>query len=143
MPMRFLLALVAAVGLWAATALSEGVSEADRTEFQRIISSQIKAFQADDGAAAYSFAAPGIKRVFPSPDVFMSMVRNGYGPVYRPRSFSFGETETEPSGRPSQQVTIVDAEGRTWTAYYAFERQPDGTWLISACVLRRIEGADA
>jgi hypothetical protein len=139
---RLLLALVAALGLWASAALAQAVSDADRTEFQRIISSQIKAFEADDGAAAYAFASPGIKRAFPTPDVFMSMVRKGYQPVYRPKSFAFGETETEPSGRPSQQVTIVDAEGRSWTAYYAFERQPDGSWLISGCVLRRIEGAD-
>ena len=143
MPFRFLLTLMAALGLWCAAAFPQDVSEADRAEFQRIISSQIKAFQADDGVSAYAFASPGIKRMFPTPDVFMSMVKNGYKPVYRPRSFTFGETESEAAtGRPIQRVTVIDAEGQSWTAYYAFERQPDGAWLISACVLRRIEGED-
>ncbi len=136
---RFL-ALVLALALWTAAALSQAVSDTDRAEFRRIIESQIQAFRSDDGAAAYAFAAPGIKNRFSTPDTFMDMVRNGYKPVYRPRSFSFGETETQASGRPAQQVIIVDAEGQTWTAYYTFERQPDGTWLISGCMLRRIEG---
>lgn len=116
-------------------------SPADRTEFQRIIQSQIEAFNADDGPAAYAFAAPGIRQMFPTPDAFMGMVRKGYAPVYRQKSFRFGDTEMK-GQRPVQQVTIVDPEGRVWTAYYAFEKQPDGTWLISGCVLQRIEGSD-
>jgi Domain of unknown function (DUF4864) len=124
--------------------LYPAITRADDTEeFQRLISEQIAAFNADDGAKAYSYAAPIIQRIFPSPGQFMDMVKRGYQPVYRQRSFRFAETKTDPAGRPAQAVTIVDVNGKTWTALYTFERQPDGTWKISGCTLLEALGADA
>jgi len=115
----------------------------DADEFQRLIGEQIAAFHADDGAKAYSYAAPVIQRLFPTPDLFMNMVRRGYQPVYRQRSFDFAETTTDQLGRPAQAVTIVDNNGKVWTALYTFERQPDGTWRISSCTLVEAPGAGA
>ena len=48
---------------------------------QTTIDSQLKAFSADDGNTAYSYAAPNVKQIFPTLDAFMSMVTNGYAPV--------------------------------------------------------------
>jgi uncharacterized protein DUF4864 len=137
--------ILAVLLLMAASMTSEAgpVSDADRAEFQRIISSQIDAFRADDGPRAYSYAAPNIKRIFSSPDIFMQMVRQGYMPVYRPRSFHFGEATLDPLGRPSQRVTIVGTDGKTYEALYSMERQPDGTWRIDGCTLLEIPGVDA
>ena len=103
---------------------------------QTIIRSQEEAFSRDDAAAAYTFAAPGIKSVFQTPDIFMSMVRNGYAPVYRHRSFEFGEVKTY-EGKIYQQVHIIDANGDAWEALYTLEPQADGTFKISACVLKK------
>ena len=64
----------------------------------------------------------------------MSMVRQGYQPVYRQKSFTFGEI-TDNDGRLIQHVTIVDANGKLWTALYTMQKQPDGTWKISGCAL--------
>src|SRR6266404_945114 len=50
---------------------------------QGVIRSQVEAFSRDDAAAAYSYAAPAIQEIFPQADIFMSMVRNSYAPVYR------------------------------------------------------------
>ena len=77
---------LAAFATFGAAAAQE-LTGADRQEFQRVIAGQIEAFRADDGPAAYGYAAPAIKKIFPSPEIFMEMVRNGYRPVYRPRSF--------------------------------------------------------
>jgi hypothetical protein len=126
-----------------AAAAAGPVNDADRAEFQRIISEQIAAFRADDGPRAYSYAAPSIKRIFPSPEIFMRMVRQGYGPVHRPQSFRFGEAALDPLGRPAQRVTIVGPDGRTYEALYSMERQPDGSWRIDGCTLLEIPGADA
>lgn len=126
-----------------ATAAGGPVNDADRAEFQRIISEQIAAFRADDGPRAYSYAAPSIKRIFPSPEIFMRMVRQGYEPVHRPRSFRFGEAALDPLGRPAQRVTLVGPDGRTYEALYSMERQPDGSWRIDGCTLLEIPGADA
>jgi hypothetical protein len=121
---------------------AQSVSDADAAEFRRIIASQIAAFNADDGPAAYAFAAPLIRQIFPTPDVFMSMVRKGYQPVYRQKSYAFSKVATDNAGRPNQYVTIVDMNGKTWTAVYSMERQPDGSWKISGCMLIEAPGAD-
>jgi Domain of unknown function (DUF4864) len=103
---------------------------------QSVIRSQEQAFGRDDAAAAYTFAAPGIKGLFPSPDIFMSMVRSAYAPVYRHRSFEFGEAKTS-EGKIVQEVQIIDADGAAWEALYTLELQPDGSFKISACALKK------
>ena len=145
MTRRLIIALAAFLALLAAALPSsaQGVSEAEAAEFQRIITSQLNAFSADDGTAAYGFAAPMIQRLFPSPEVFMSMVKKGYPPVYRRQSYSFGQVGNEMGGQPTQHVTIIDANGKAWTALYAMERQPDGSWKINGCQLVEAPGADA
>jgi Domain of unknown function (DUF4864) len=103
---------------------------------QSVIQSQEEAFGRDDAAAAYTFAAPGIQKLFPSPEIFMSMVRNGYAPVYRHQSFEFGEAVVL-DGKIMQEVHIVDAQGAAWDALYTLEPQPDGSLKISACILKK------
>jgi hypothetical protein len=122
---------------------AQTVSDAEALEFQRIITGQLNAFNADDGAGAYAFAAPAIRRMFPSPEIFMSMVKQGYPPIYRRRSYSFGAAELDMMGAPIQPVTIIDVNGKAWTAIYTMERQPDGSWKIIACRLVEVPAADA
>ncbi|MFZ5676035.1 MAG: DUF4864 domain-containing protein [Pseudomonadota bacterium] len=145
MTRRLLIALAGALAFLVAAlpVRAQGISDAEAAEFQRIITSQLDAFTADDGAAAYGFAAPNIQRLFPTPEVFMSMVQKGYAPVYRRQSYSFGRIGNEMGGQPTQHVTIVDANGKAWTAFYAMERQPDGSWKISGCSLVEAPAADA
>jgi Domain of unknown function (DUF4864) len=101
---------------------------------QGIIRSQAEAFSHDDAAAAYSYAAPAIRGMFPQADIFMSMVRNSYAPVYRHRSFEFGEARAS-GGQIAQQVHIIDADGEAWEALYTLELQPDGSLKITGCSL--------
>jgi len=101
---------------------------------QGVIRSQVEAFSRDDAAAAYSQAAPAIQEIFPQADIFMSMVRNSYAPVYRHKSFDFGEARVA-DGTIVQRVHIVDAEGIPWEALYTLELQPDGSVKITGCVL--------
>ncbi len=103
---------------------------------QSVIQSQEEAFGRDDAAAAYTFAAPSIKSWYRTPETFMSMVRNGYAPVYRHRSFEFGEAFVL-DGKIKQQVHIIDADGVAWEALYTLEPQTDGTLKISSCVLSK------
>lgn len=135
--MRILVFILVVFLLFAPDAKAQSLTEQDRASFRAIISSQIEAFRADDGPGAYSYAAPTIRRIFPTPDIFMSMVRKGYQPVYRPHSFAFGEAEISASGFPVQRVMIVGPDGLTYEAVYTMELQPDGTWQISGCSLIR------
>lgn len=101
---------------------------------QTVIRSQVEALGRDDAATAYSFAAPAIQDMFPQTDIFMDMVRQSYTPVYRHKSFEFGEARIS-NGQIAQRVHIVDAEGVPWEALYTLEQQPDGSVKIIGCVL--------
>ena len=101
---------------------------------QGVIRAQEQAFVRDDASAAYSYAAPSIQQIFPAPDIFMSMVQNGYAPVYRHKSFEFGDSKTEGSSI-AQRVHIIDANGEAWEALYTLEQQADGSYKITGCSL--------
>ncbi len=128
--MRALILLTALlIGLAAPVYAADDVAAA-----QGVIRSQAEAFARDDAAAAYSYAAPALHGMFPQADIFMSMVQRSYAPVYRHRSFEFGESQAE-GGEIAQRVHIIDADGQAWEALYTLERQPDGSLKIIGCVL--------
>jgi len=101
---------------------------------QSVIRAQEQAFASDDAAAAYSHAAPSIRQIFPQADIFMNMVQQGYPPIYRHKSFEFGESKSEGSWI-SQRVHIIDANGEAWEALYTLEQQADGSYKITGCSL--------
>jgi Domain of unknown function (DUF4864) len=101
---------------------------------QGVIRSQVEALGRDDAATAYSYAAPAIHDMFPRADIFLFMVQHSYAPVYRHKSFEFGEARTA-DGQIAQRVHIVDAEGEAWEALYTLEQEPDGSLKIIGCVL--------
>jgi hypothetical protein len=140
--MRFLIVAAIALCLAGPAGLVSSASafrDSDRNEVQSVIEGQLNAFLADDGATAYSFAAPNIKQLFPTEEVFMNLVRQGYQPVYRSSSHSFREL-TESAGGLEQIVDIVDSSGQFWTARYTLQKQPDGSWKITGCMLLKKPG---
>ncbi|ADZ70652.1 DUF4864 domain-containing protein [Polymorphum gilvum] len=111
----------------------------DGAAFRRIVQDQMAAFRRNDAAGAYALATPGLQREFHTPEIFMAMVRQGYMPVYRPKSVSFGRARMTPHG-PVQEVFVVGPDGEAWLALYSFARQDDGVWRISGCILRKDKG---
>ena len=105
-----------------------------------VITSQAEAFARDDDAAAFAYASPALKQIFQQPAMFMAMVRSRYAPVYRHKSFEFGEGKVE-NGKITQNVHIRDDDGELWEAMYTLERQPDGSLKITGCVLLKTIGA--
>ncbi len=104
----------------------------DAATARLVIESQINAFLSDDMAAAYSFAAPSIKRIYPDESRFFDMVKRGYQPVYRPGNFAFGRSKAAADGSGIVQEVIIQApDGEDWTALYSLERQPDGSFKIN------------
>ncbi|MEO6779551.1 MAG: DUF4864 domain-containing protein [Bradyrhizobium sp.] len=101
---------------------------------QGVIRSQVEAFSRDDATAAYSYAAPEIQGIFPQAESFLGMVQRSYAPVYRHKSFEFGEARVS-GGQIAQRVHIIDATGKPWEALYTLEHQPDGSLKIVGCVL--------
>ena len=114
--------------------LSSPARADDVAAAQNVIRSQEQAFARDDAAAAWSHAAPAIQELFQRPEIFMQMVQQGYAPVYRHRSFEFGEAKAA-GGQIAQRVHIVDDNGEAWEALYTLERQADGSFRITGCSL--------
>ena len=128
----------AALILLGGTTPGAAAGELDRAAMRTVIEQQIDAFRRDDAAAAFSFATPSLRTMFGSESNFMAMVRSGYPPVYRPKTFAMGAFRDE-GGAIEQSVEITDGSGDAWTAIYGFEQQADGRWLISSCRLVKSE----
>jgi hypothetical protein len=124
--MRVLILLAALLISLRAPAAADDINAA-----QSVIRSQEQAFSRDDSVAAYSHAAPAIQGIFPNTETFMAMVRNSYAPVYRHKSFEFGEARAA-DGKIAQRVHITDADGVPSEALYTLELQPDGSLKIPA-----------
>ena len=107
-----------------------------------VIQNQLDAFQVDNGEAAFSYASPGIRRMFGTVDRFMSMVRQSYQPVYRPAQVQFLDLLDSPRG-PVQRVMFVGPDGDAVMGHYLMEQQPDGTWRIDGVFLSDVEDAGA
>ena len=121
---RTILAAVLAVA-----AVAGGPARADGEGIRAVIGAQIEAFLADDLAAAFGFASPGIRAMFGSPDRFGQMVRQGYPMVWRPGSVRYLDLREE-GGRPVQRVMIVDAQGVLHLLDYVMQPGEDG-WKIN------------
>jgi hypothetical protein len=110
--------------------------DADVKAAQSTIDAQIKAFLANDNDKAYSYAAPGIKQIFPTVDAFMGMVERAYQPVWHPQSYTFGKVEENSATSITQHVLVVGPDGKNYEAVYTLELQPDGVFRIKSVSLQ-------
>ena len=131
----FVLSLWLALWLPAAPAAAEGrVSSADAAEIRAVINRQIDAFRHDDAEGAFALVSPAVQQTFRTPAKFLDVVRMAYRAVYRPATVAFldfvvlGEEVV-------QQVQVTDRGGVVWLAYYAMQRQRDGSWRTNGCHL--------
>jgi hypothetical protein len=124
---RFLAPLAVILSLAAATAAQTQDTPADphASGIQAVISAQIAALQADDFDTAFTFASPGIRRIFGSAERFGDMVRQGYPMVYRPGSVRFLEV-TQRGNALVQRVLVTDADGRLHVLEYEMQGTEGG-----------------
>jgi hypothetical protein len=102
---------------------------------RRVISEQIAALEADDFATAFTFASPGIRELFGTPDRFGAMVREGYPMVWHPGEVRFAGL-AERGGRRLQQVLVTDEAGTLHLLEYEMVPGEDG-WRIDGVRLLR------
>ena len=120
------------------SALAQGqdrsLSAQDKTKIQRVIASQIKAFERDDGVAAFTYAAPAVRRHFGSPQAFMEMVRTDYEMIFHNRSTVFLEAAVIEDS-VIQPLRIITIDGDVMVALFTMELQADRQWRVSGCEL--------
>ena len=138
--MMFSAAVMGAALLGAAATAEDGEPPAsDRAAIQEVISDQLAAFLREDGTDAFSYASPGIQRMFETPDRFRAMVRRDYAAVYRPQSIAFKELALVDDAFV-QKVFLIDPDGMPVVAAYRMERQANGDWKINGVILLRRGG---
>jgi len=113
---------------------STAVNGRDARAIRAVIEAQLRAFEADDAALAFSFASPSIRMQFGDAPTFMTMVREGYPMLIRPTATVFFRPDPVEHGA-MQQVHVRDQDGGSWLATYHVVRQPDKTWVINGCVV--------
>jgi len=118
----------------AAQAKPEKLSSGDRQKIQRVITLQIKAFERNDDALAFSYSTPEIRRYFGTSRTFMEMVRSNYSVLYMNASKEFLEA-TVVDGQVVQPLHIITRDGETLVALYTVARQSDSEWRIGGCEL--------
>jgi Domain of unknown function (DUF4864) len=110
------------------------ITSADLAEIRAVIHRQIDALRRDDAQGAFALVSPGVQEAFGTPERFLEAMRTAYRPVYRPVAVSFLDLVTM-GGDVVQQVQITDGGGALWIAYYAMQRQKDGSWRTNGCHL--------
>jgi len=136
------LAAVAGTSLLLITTAVKAEGSPDGSVLQSIIKQQMNAFATGNAKQAFSYATDSLKQRFQTPEFFMEMVKQGYQPVYRPKSVTFGQSKMTKYG-PTQEVYVTGPKGNNWLALYSFEKQADGSWRISGCYLTKSEGFSA
>jgi hypothetical protein len=123
-----------AVLLPGVSAANSGVSASDMNEIRGVIHRQIDAFRRDDAPGAFALVSPGVQQTFGTPERFLDTVRTAFRAVYRPSAVSFLELVVI-GGDVVQPIQVTDHTGIVWVAYYAMQRQKDGSWRTNGCHL--------
>lgn len=133
--LAFLFCLFIAVPVFAASPADAPTLPAKEWKaIQKVIADQLQALKAGDGAQAMTFAAPGIRAQFGTPENFLRMVREGYAPLLAARYTQFLEGAVI-EGAVVQPLRLVLPDDTVLVALYQMQRQPDGRWRIAGCVL--------
>ena len=109
----------------------------DAAAMRSVIQTQLDAFARNDAVKAYAQASPKIRSIFPTTELFMTMVRQGYSALIAPEVVGFLDV-VDDSGRPVFQVLVEGRDGRRWMAFYTMVQLDDASWRIGGCVLTKL-----
>ena len=132
---RCVLGLPLAAPARAAAANDDSVlADAEWLAIKRTISEQLAALKAGDAGKAFAHASPAIRQQFGTAADFLAMVRTAYGALIAARYTEFLEGAII-EGSVIQPLRLVAPDNSVQVALYTMQRQPDGRWKISGCVL--------
>ena len=107
-----------------------------------VIQAQLDAFARNDAVKAYAQASPRIQSIFPTTEIFMGMVRQGYSALISPAFVSFLGV-VDDSRRPVVRVLVEGRDGRRWMAFYKMVQLDDASWRIGGCFLTKLSQESA
>jgi len=122
------------LGLAAPALAQPAITTEDLAAIRAVIHRQIEAFRRDDAREAFALVSPDVQETFGTPERFLDTVRVSYRVVYRPSAVVFLDLLV--MGHDAvQRVQLTDRSGAVWVAYYAMQRQRDGSWRTNGCHL--------
>ena len=129
------LGLPLAASVRAAAANDDSVlADAEWQAIKHTISEQLAALKAGNAGKAFAHASPSIRQQFGSAANFLAMVRTAYGALIAARYTVFLEGAII-EGSVIQPLRLVAPDNSVQVALYTMQKQPDGRWKISGCVL--------
>jgi hypothetical protein len=129
--------LVAAFAAFAAPASAPdeaNLAAAEWKAIKKVIGDQRAALVKGDAEKAFSFAAPGIRAQFGTPENFLAMVRAAYAALTAARYAEFLEGAVI-DGTVIQPLRLIAPDNSVQVALYTMQKQKDGRWRIAGCVL--------
>jgi len=127
-------ALLLCIALVLPAVAQSAVTAGDLAEIRAVISRQIDALRRDDAESAFALVSPAVQQTYGTPERFLDVMRTSYPPVYRPAAVTFLEPVVF-GADAVQPVQLTDRAGGHWLAYYAMQRQKDGSWRAAGCHL--------
>ena len=123
-----------ALPLWLGSAVPL-TEEAPESAWQFVISSQIEAFRAADGATALSLAGAAFQSNFDDPNKFMmAIISSGYGALVLSRSHSFGDFSQIDAEHVVQVVRIIGPDQHLYRAIYELQQEAEG-WRVEGVAM--------
>lgn len=110
------------------------LAPAEWQAIQQVIGDQLAALKAGDGTKAMTYAVPGIRQQYRTPERFLRMVREGYRPLLDARSSTFLAGAVV-DNRTIQPLQLVMPDNTVLVALFRMEKQRDGRWQIAGCVI--------
>jgi hypothetical protein len=99
-------------------------TEAEKKAATAAIEGQLKAFKADDYAAALKFQSSELKENFPNAESFRQAIRQGYPQFASYKKITFGEARADKTGdRLAVSVILTGQDGVTVQAIYLMIRE--------------------
>ena len=98
-------------------------------EVKLVIADQIAAFNSQNVDRAYFHASRSIKAIFPSSEIFGTMVKNSYPMIWNPKSYEFLSTFRASDGM-LQRVMFKDQSNDMHFFDYVLENNGE-RWVIS------------
>ena len=129
-----LLAFVATAALAGAPAGDATLPAKEWKAIRGVITEQLAALKAGDGAKAMTYAVPDLRAEFGTPERFLRMVRQSYSALLDARSTTF-LTGAIVDGATIQPLQLVLPDNSVEVALYQMRKQKDGRWRIAGCVL--------
>jgi hypothetical protein len=134
---RALVARVFAVALSSALPLAaapqSGLGQPDWQAIRKVITRQLAALRAGDGARAFSYASPDIRAQFGDAQTFLAMVRGEYAALLVARYSEFLDGAVI-DGVVIQPLRLIAPDNTVQVALYTLQKLPSG-WRISGCRL--------